>query len=202
MNSEIAAIIAEMEKNEVLESEPVVEEAIEVSEPVVEEIVEPVVEETIEIPEPVIEDDVLVEDRPPVPVKTYKIGDEVTLKPGATYVNGAAIPTSMKNSKLYIRSIGENKYGISTKMSGRIPGAVKPEFIVDYLEPKEDTSNHYLILVKVENLDIKSRPVENSKTLKTIHFNGLYTIVEEKDGWGHLKIGGWIPLDKVKKLFA
>ena len=60
----------------------------------------------------------------------------------------------------------------------------------------------YLILVKVDNLDIKSRPIESSNTLKTIHRDGLYTIIGEKNNWGHLKIGGWVPLDSVHKLGA
>ena len=42
--------------------------------------------------------------------------------------------------------------------------------------------------------------MKNSKTLKTIRYNGLFTVIGEKDNWGHLKIGGWIPLYKVKKL--
>ena len=146
----------------------------------------------------IIEDDVLVADRPKV---TFNIGDEVKLIPGATYASGGKIPDILFNTKLFVRQIKNGNYSIGINTVGKISGSVKPEALVPYTkEIIADGFEPYLILIKEDNLAIKSRPDHASKTLKTLGFNGLFTVVGEKDGWGHLKIGGWIPLDKVTKL--
>lgn len=166
------------------------------------EQLEAVVEEIVPVKE-VIEDDVLVEDRPPVEVPVFKVGDAVKVRPGATYTTGGAIPANIVNSKLYVRQVQKNgNYGVGVQMVGRISGSVKPEDLVAYTTDVvvEKDFNPYLILINVDEVNIKSRPDETSKTLKTIHRNGLFTVVGENEGWGHLKIGGWIPLDSVIQL--
>ena len=152
-----------------------------------------------------IVDDVLVEPNKPVEVVTYKIGDVVRLVPGSTYTSGTTIPNSILNSKLYIRSVGaDNTYTVGIQMTGKIAGAVKAENMVTYSENMviPNPANAYLAIINEDIVHIKSRPDEKGKTLKTIHRNGLFTIVEEKDGWGHLKIGGWIPVTSFKKIGA
>ena len=196
-NDEIAALIAEFEKED--EFDNIVAE---VTEPFVVEDAPEVEIEVVE--EEVIEDDVLVEDRPPVELPKFNIGDAVRLTPNATYLSGSAIPKEMFNSKLYIRQVKNDSYAVGIKTTGRIAGSVKAEFVVPYVKEVEQIIapefNNYTISVRVSDLNVKSRPDVNSKTLKTIHLYGLYTVVGEKDNWGHLKIGGWIPLDSVKKL--
>ena len=180
-NEEIAEIIAEMERK-----------------------AEAVVVEEVEVPvEEIIEDDVLVEDRPPVEVRTYEIGDAVVIAKNAVNVAGNDLPDRYKGVKVYIRTIKNGCYGFSINKTGRTSGfLVKPEYLTPYVENAviKEEFNSYLVLVKVDELDIKSRPDETSKTLKTIHRDGLFTVVDEHNGWGHLKIGGWIPLDTVKRI--
>lgn len=174
----------------------VLDDEVKVEELVIEEI--PIVVE-----DSTMEDDVLVEIKSTASNK-FEIGDAVQLVPGAKFAAGGAIAKNLFDTKLYVRQIIDNNYAVGIQPTGRIAGTVKPEALIPYSETvvvkSENGMEPYLILVKTDNLDIKSRPVESSKTLKTIHFNGLYTIVDEKDGWGHMKIGGWIPLDKVKKI--
>ena len=192
MKTEIDEILAEMEA----EDTPI--------EVITTDLVEPATEEImveIEIPAEEMEDDVLVESKP-VEEPKFAVGDEVKLVAGAKFASGGSIPESLFNTKLYVRQIKNDNYAISSKPTGRISGSVKPSSIVAYTKEEivTDGFDPYLVLIRVENLDIKSKPIATSKTLKTIHFNGLYTIVGEKDGWGHMKIGGWIPLDCVRKL--
>ena len=79
------------------------------------EQIEAVVEEFVPVEE-VIEDDVLVEDRPPVEVPVFKVGDAVKVRPGATYTTGGAIPANILNSKLYVRQVQKNgNYGIGVQ---------------------------------------------------------------------------------------
>ncbi len=185
--------------DEVMEAEsvPAVEEPIVVAEPMPEESILPAEEEVV-IDE-IIEDDVLVEDRPPVEPLKFKIGNEVKLVPGATYDSGIAIPDSIINSKLYVRQIKNGNYLIGLQMTGRILGSVKPENVIAYSAPMPvatDAIKPYLVFIQEDHLDLKSRPDVNAKTLKVLSKDGAFTVVDERDGWGHLKIGGWIPLDK------
>lgn len=62
-------------------------------------------------------------DAEPIKTKLY-VGDEISLKPEATYYNGKSIPKWVQNSKLYYR--GENPNGaiISILKSGPITGVV------------------------------------------------------------------------------
>ena len=176
----------------------IVDEVMAAEEPVIiaEELNIPVVEE-------IIEDDVLVEDKPAPELPKFKMGDAVNLVPGAQYVSGGAIPASLFNNKIYIRTVKENGYGIAAQTTGRIAGTVAHKDVVAYVENAvidNKPENVYIALIKDQEVDIKSRPDENSKTLKTLHRNGLFTIVGEKNDWGHLKIGGWIPMSSYKKL--
>ena len=78
----------------------IVDEVMAAEEPVIvaEELNIPVVEE-------IIEDDVLIEDKPATELPKFKMGDTVSLVPGAQYVSGGAIPTSLFNNKIYIRTV-------------------------------------------------------------------------------------------------
>ena len=163
---------------------------------------EAVVEEIMPMEE-VIEDDVLVEDRPPVEVPVFKVGDAVKVRPGATYTTGGAIPANILNSKLYVRQVQKNgNYGIGVQMTGRIAGSVKPEDLVVYTTDAITAADFkpYLVIVKEDGLEVKSRPEVGGKTLTTLHKDCLFTIIGEKNDWGHLKIGGWIPLDSTVTL--
>jgi hypothetical protein len=192
-------------ENEILEEEITIisdeKEMVETEEVVEIDIVEdPEVEvEIVEIPEEeLMEDDVLVED---IDINTFfKIGDAVKLVPGAKFAAGGNIPANLFNTKLYVRDIKDGRYSIGIRTTGRIAGSVHPSSIRAYGESvsliDEEPFETYYISVNENSLDVKSKPTNNSKTLKTIYADDLYTVVGEKNGWGHLKIGGWIPLDQ------
>ena len=58
----------------------------------------------------------------------------------------------------------------------------------------------YQVRVTVKNLNIRKGPGTKYGRVKYI-VPGVYTITEEKDGWGKLKSGaGWISLAYAKKL--
>lgn len=60
------------------------------------------------------------------PVSAFKIGDEVKIKPDVeTYYNGTAIPSWVRQSKLYVRDFKtEHRVVISTQKTGDITGTV------------------------------------------------------------------------------
>ena len=62
-------------------------------------------------------------------------------------------------------------------------------------------TNSYRIRIACDELNIRSGPSISYKVVGCIRDNNVYTIVEEKDGWGRLKSGaGWISLKYVKKV--
>ena len=62
-------------------------------------------------------------------------------------------------------------------------------------------NNNYLVRITADVLNVRQLPTTKSKVVTTVRQNGVYTIIEEKDGWGRLKSGaGWISLNYTEKL--
>lgn len=63
------------------------------------------------------------------------------------------------------------------------------------------TNATYKITVTAQNLNVRKGPGTNYPVVMTIAQGGVYTIVDEKDGWGKLKSGaGWISLNYTRKI--
>ena len=139
-------------------------------------------------------------------VSSYKVGDEVSLISGAKYSNGLSIPTWLYSYKLYVREIRKDgNIIISTQKTGAVTGVVAPSQIVPYKATATATTNPtfvpYIVRVATDVLNVRSGAGTNYKITTQIHANELYTIVDEKNGWGKLKSGaGWISLNYVKKV--
>lgn len=69
------------------------------------------------------------------------------------------------------------------------------------LDNKEDEVISYKVRVTANVLNVRLMPTVSSKIATSIKKNEVYTIVEEKDGWGKLKSGaGWISLKYTTKV--
>lgn len=61
--------------------------------------------------------------------------------------------------------------------------------------------NSYLVKINTAELNVRSGAGTKYKVVTTVKKNEVYTIVDEKNGWGKLKSGaGWISLNYTKKL--
>lgn len=139
-------------------------------------------------------------------VTTYKVGSEVSLIENAEYTSKTKIPAWLRDYKMYVREIRSNgDLVISTKKTGSITGVVNPSQVVPYgtiikSEPQSDFST-YLTMVITDTLNVRSGPGTNYKINTQIHYQDIYTIVDEKNGWGKLKSGaGWIDLQYTSPL--
>lgn len=135
--------------------------------------------------------------------KPLSVGDAVKLIAGATYSSGGTIPSWLFSSKLYIREIRKNgDYVISTVQTGAVTGVVKPASVIPYTTVTiSATFEPYFVTITANALNVRSGPGTNYKINRTISKGGIYTIIEEKKGWGKLKSGaGWISLNYTKKL--
>lgn len=93
------------------------------------------------------------------------------------YINGVLRPKNQKNIDLVTRT------ATTTKKS-----TVK-------------TTNDYKVTVTANALNVRASATTKAKINDVIYKNEVYTIVEEKDGWGKLKSGtGWISLKYTKKI--
>lgn len=135
--------------------------------------------------------------------KTLKVGSEVSLLPGATYASGAKIPDWVFKSKMYIREMRANDICvISTKKTGPITGVVALEDLTPY-EANSPATNFvsYIVAITANTLNVRAGAGTNYKINTQVKKNQLYTIVNEKNGWGKLKSGaGWISLKYTKKV--
>ena len=130
-----------------------------------------------------------------------KVGAEIKLVPGATYASGKTIPVWLFDSKLYLREIRPNgEYIFSTRPSGAITGVVKPESVVAY-KSNEPAFKPYLAKITANLLNVRAGAGTEFAVKTQVKKNGVYTIIEEKNGWGKLKSGaGWISLKYTEKL--
>ena len=134
------------------------------------------------------------------PAAGFPVGSEVMLRPGAKYFNGKNIPAWVFEMKLYVREVRETgSVVISTQKKGAITGVVKMDDLIEYSEERKVqeviTFIPYLIKVAVDGLNVRSGPGTGYRISTQITKNQVYTIVEEKNGWGKLKSGaGWIAL--------
>ena len=134
----------------------------------------------------------------------YKIGEAVKLVSGAKYISGIAIPNWLLKTTVYVREIRKNgDIVFSTQKSGAITGVANQKYFIN----KNGTSvadksfKSYIVCINTDVLNVRSGPSTSYKITTKVKKHELYTIIDEKNGWGKLKSGaGWISLTYVKKV--
>lgn len=80
------------------------------------------------------------------------------------------------------------------------PEPAKPEPTIEPVN-KTEAFKPYLVRVTTSALNVRKGPGTNYGITATIRDRGVYTIVNENNGWGKLKSGaGWISLNYTKKI--
>ena len=138
---------------------------------------------------------------------TFKVGDIVSLKSGAKWSTGSSIPNWVFSKQLYVREIHDNNLiAISTLKTGAITGVVKSNYLTLKANTTQQTSTtqpfkSYLVIITANSLNVRNGAGMENKINTTVKKGQVYTIIDEKDGWGKLKSGaGWINLIYTKKL--
>lgn len=137
---------------------------------------------------------------------SYKIGDEVSFINGAVYTNKAKVPTWLYTYKIFVREIRKNgDLVVSTQKTGAVTGVVAPSQVIPYSEKGtislKPTFVPYIVRVDTDVLNVRNGAGTNYKINTQVKRYELYTIVDEKNGWGKLKSGaGWIALQYTKKV--
>lgn len=143
---------------------------------------------------------------------SIKAGDEVKIASNATYYNGKAIPTWVKNKNWIVKSVSGDRAVIDQSADGK--NAICSPINISYLTAVSAASStsassssvSYKVKINASALNIRKGAGTNYAITGTITDKGVYTIVAESDGkgaskWGLLKSkAGWISLDYTKRL--
>lgn len=129
----------------------------------------------------------------------FSIGQEVKLVAGAKYTNGRSIPSWVLKSKLYVREVRDNgDIVFSTLKSGAVTGVAAAKYFIGYTGA--DVFKPYTVTVTVNALNVRKGPGILYGRTTVVKKGEVFTIVQEKNGFGQLKSGaGWISLKYVKK---
>lgn len=133
--------------------------------------------------------------------KVFAIGDEVRVLPNAVYVSGNKVPADVINTRLFVRDIKNGNYVIA-RMAKKGPalGTIAGDYLKVFTDENEAVIDTYLVQILSDNFPLYQSYSKNSGVVKRVD-RGLLTIVNEKHGFGKVKIGaGWVELAKVKKL--
>ena len=82
-------------------------------------------------------------------------------------------------------------------------GFINLKYVKPYVEPTTGTSKavNYRVRITADSLNVRAGAGASYKVTTTVKKNNVFTIVEEKNGWGKLKSGaGWINLSYTTKL--
>ena len=140
---------------------------------------------------------------PEVEELKLEVGAEVMLTKDAVFTNGKSVASWLFGKKLYVRKINGDNVTISTVQSGAVSGIVDKKYLKKYdstliAAPGFD---EYVVMITGDVVNVRAGAGTNYKATTQVKQHQLYTIVDEKDGWGRLKNGsGWICLDFAKKI--
>ena len=137
----------------------------------------------------------------PVEEETIKKGDKVKLVSDAKYTSGKSIPDWVFDKVLYARELrSDGTCVFSTLAVGPITGVVYTKDLIPY-DASMPAFKSYIVRITADVLNVRAGAGTGYQIKTQVKKNELYTIVDEKDGWGKLKSGaGWIHLGYTKKV--
>ena len=140
---------------------------------------------------------------PEVEELKLEVGAEVMLTKDAVFTNGKSIASWMFGKKLFVRKINGDNITISTVQSGPVSGIVDKKYLKEYNSTliAAPGFDEYVIMITGDVVNVRAGAGTNYKVNTQVKKHQLYTIIDEKDGWGRLKNGsGWISLEYTQKV--
>ena len=124
---------------------------------------------------------------------SFKIGDKVKVNSTAkTYANSTKnIPNWIKNGTYTVSKVDKTKVLLK-----EITSWVN----LSNVSKIGTTFTPYTVKITTDILNVRQTASATSRVVTTVKKGGVYTIIEEQNGWGKLKSGaGWINLSYTKK---
>ena len=142
----------------------------------------------------------------PTTDSAIKVGSTVKISEGATYYTGKKVPAWVTKKEWIVSEIKGDRVVIDKSTDGQnsIASPINVNFltVVGATKTSPDTTfKPYMVRIKVAALNIRDGAGTNYDITGCIRDRGVYTIVNESNGWGKLKSGaGWISLKYTKKI--
>ena len=148
--------------------------------------------------------EVVEETKPVENARPFELGAEVKIAEGAVWNNGKAVPSWVIKSKLYVRGYkSDTIVTVSTLRTGAVTGSLDVKYVSKYEKAVAAAPSFkpYIVRITASALNVRAGAGTKYKVNTVVKKNELYTIVDEKDGWGKLKSGaGWISLNYTAKV--
>ena len=113
-------------------------------------------------------------------------------------------PMTAKDIKEVVEPVKEEKAASTVELEPPVDNLIpEPQIMEDEKveEPVKEEPKEYKVKVEIPDLNIRKGPGINFDKTGKFTGKGVFTIVEEKDGWGKLKSGaGWIKLSFTKRI--
>ena len=134
-------------------------------------------------------------------MENIKIGSVARLMPNTVFLNNDKEATEEQlKLKLYVRDIKDDKYTVARAKTGPVLGIVAKDNLKDANENIPQIEP-YIIQILESNTPLYHSSNKNSGILKRLNRFALFTIINEKNGFGKIKNGaGWVELTKTQKL--
>ena len=129
--------------------------------------------------------------------------DVVSIVEGATYYNGKSIPAWVKKKNWIVDSISGDRAVLGKSEDGKnnIQSAINVKYIAVVKSAYANSMLPYKVRVIESPVYIRKGAGTNTERVGVITDKGVYTIVEERNGFGKLKSNaGWVHLTSCKKL--
>ena len=152
----------------------------------------------------------IVEEEIETPINTFKVGNVIKLKDDVKDIKNRPLSKDLFERVLLVADIrGAEKeiLVLSACKNGPRLGMIhftNAEFVADEMDMTIDPSitrfPKYICDITVNEAAVRSKPTGLAPVIKKVHKYDLFTIVDEKDGWAKLKVGGWIKLEDIRKV--
>lgn len=149
----------------------------------------------------------------PTPTSKFSVGDIVTISADATYYTGVKVPGWVRNKQWIVEKVEGDKIIINKSTDGEnaINSPISAKYLTVVKTNVTSTPSKkfepYMVRIDIPNLNIRKGPSSKDDPTGRYTGKGVFTIVEEKEGygarkgWGKLKSGaGWISLDYATKI--
>ena len=132
--------------------------------------------------------------------EVFKVGDAVRVTPNSKLSNGKNAAAWIYETKLFVRELKDENVVLAKQLTGPIAGTFREVDLVEWTDEPivAEDFEPYVIRTIGDTVAYAGAGVQ-FRHIHKYEKNRLLTVIAEKDGFGKLKLDGWVDLSKVVK---